>query len=607
MSRRTQSTSATTAGSLLLLSLVALTGCGTTSTATPATPTLATPATPPTMEQVEATLPEGTALLMAADVTLNLDDLSYTMEPLRRSTLTFGQEFPGVNLTGYLAASPCSTCLRLESIDLDPEKDLLSVSMAIRHPFPAFPDFPRKDLDAFDVKGIMLLATPTIGAYTFNSEVAPGVTAEGDVHTLINADGYTPVGRNLWTDSTFLNPAFADEQSTLNPFRFYQSDGLERRFRQGASFEARSYTFDVSRIFRQVRFLFAVVGNYATPIRTIADRPDARYFVPWFNQKEAYLIEGANLASAPVMVWKDASSQTTVEIKVADHQRGLASKGADLEWDDPANTLAFPSNVADVTVEIPAISDTPFTLIPPNSGTGTFADPFKYNIVVTNTKAASFGTYPMLIKTRDQFNDAAGWAIGKFTIPYDDDFDFENAITETGWVTGAPFPGTGAGWSVFASGGGNGKYWDDNNNAPYENNVGLTLDTPVFDLTFSSIRPVFEITHQYDLEPQFDGGAAFLSIDGGFSFDYSNPIPVLSGRDYDNDMFPKTGPFDVLAYKPAFTGDSEGNALTQFDLTKAAGKKGVVIRFVFSANSSGNGSTPPFYQGWSIYRAKMIP
>lgn len=587
----------------------ALTGCSAPASAPATDPALLPGTDSPvaTATRVEATLPEGAALMMAAEVTVHLDDLSYEMVPLRRNTLTFGEVFAGVNLTGYLAASPCSTCLRLETISLDPAKDLLSLAFAIRHPFPAYPSFPRKDLDAFDVKGVVLLPEPTIGAYQFNSEVAPGVKARGDFYSLRNADGYTSAGRSLWTDSTFINPAYATEQSTINPFKFYQSDGLERRFRQGQGFESRTYTFDVSRTFNTVRFLLAIIGNYGTPIRSRDDRPDARYFIPAFNQKEAYFIEGARLSSAPQLTWKDATSESVIEVKVADHQRNLPAKGAELDWDDPESTIAFSSNVAEVSIEAPVLSDSPFSLIPPTGGAGTFADPYRYNVNISNTKAASFGTYPMLIKTRDQVNSLAGWAVGNLHIPYDDEFERENPITQTGWITGAPVPGTGAGWSLFASAGPNGKYWDDNNNQPYENNVLLTLDTPPMDLTFSSALPVLELVHQYSLEPTLDGAAVFLSTDGGFTFDYRAPLTVLSGRGYDAEMLPKIGPFDVLAYKRAFTGDSEGSTTSQFDLSAAAGKKQVVCRFVFSTNSSGNGSTPPFYQGWSIYRVKLIP
>lgn len=592
--------------SLFIMATLALAGCGRPAPAT-APAVQPTPPLPPAAA-IENSLPAGTALLAVADVSVHLDDLSYELNHLTRSTAAFGDTFPGLLLSPYLGSDPCSTCLRLSQITLDPVKDLLTVQFGIRHPFPAIgAQFPRADLDAFDVKGIMLLPEPPTGAYTFNTQVASGVPVRGDVYSLVNADGYTSTGRNLWTDMSFLNPAWPTEQSTLNPFKFFQTDGLERRFRQGQGFEYRDFTINVARTFNTVRFLLAITCNYGQPIRNKTDRDQPQYFIPEFNQKEAYHVVVRKKETAPEIVWKDATSQTFVEVLVADHQRNLSAKGAALEWDDPSNTLAAASDVSGVEVEIPALSNTIFTSNTKLGGTGTFADPYRYEVLVTNNKAASFGTYPMLAKVTDQLPGFNAYAVGAIRIPYIDDFDRENAITQTGWTTGAYQSGTGPGWSIFDSGGATGKYFDDNGGVPYENSVTLLLNSPPIDLTWSSALPVLEVFHAFDTEPLVDGGAVFLSVDGGLNFDYTRPIPVISGTGYTSELLPKFAAQDVMAYKQAFHGNSEGGTTSQFDLSAAAGKPNVMVQFVFSTNSSGSGSNPPFYQGWSIFEVRIRP
>jgi hypothetical protein len=523
-----------------------------------------------------------------------------------RSAGAIGQTIPDALLSTYLTVTPCSTCMRMDVIGYHPDTGQIDLNIGIRHPLAAFnAGLPitaanRADLDVFDVMGIIIL--PKIDDVAFNYMIDGTRQVEVDPFTMVNPDGYTTSLNDVITDPSFLNPPWIEPLSTLNPFKSYFTSTQNRRFIQGEPFQTVTYTFDTRKISDVLRFYIAFRASYgvsASFARTISDpwgvgsRANPKYYVPEFNQIEAYDVvvgQTGNLA------WGDIGSTAQITVQCKDFQAGLTGLGRFIMEIDPQDAISFTSDVTRVVADIPAISNTIFQSTTPVSGSGIEGDPYQFEMIIQNNNAALFGTYPYLVVVEDSrsYQPIHAYQIGQLRIPYIDDFDpFDDSI---GWQV---HTFRGLGWSIVNNAGDN--FWDESNGSNYGDEDSTRLTSPVIDLTYSSAHPFLEITHNYVTQYRWDGGSVFLSLDGGTTFDYLEPIPVLSGKAYDSTILGNTLPDTLLSGKWGFTGNSEGNQVTQFDLTKAAYHANVCVQFVFEADQYTSGN------GWEIRNIKIQP
>jgi hypothetical protein len=124
---------------------------------------------------------------------LHIDSLNLTgeMTSLRSSSLEDVLET--VDITNFLQLAPCSDCVKLHAISLDPDGHLV-LSIGIRHPFSAGDPLKpisgknRGDLHVFNVEGYMI--SDGIGTNVFGllGEASGGFK-------LVNADGVFIVSR----------------------------------------------------------------------------------------------------------------------------------------------------------------------------------------------------------------------------------------------------------------------------------------------------------------------------------------------------------------------------------------------------------------------------
>lgn len=525
-----------------------------------------------------------------------------------RSAGAIGQTIPDALLSTYLTVTPCSTCMRLDVIGYHPDTGQIDLNIGIRHPLNVFnPTLPvtaanRADLDVFNVMGIIILQK--LDDVNFDYLIGGTKEVEVDPFTLVNPDGYTTSLNDVITNPAFINPSYTEPLSTLNPFKSYFTTSANRRFIQGEPFHTVTYTFDTRKVSDVLRFYIAFRASYgvsASFARTISDpwgvgsRANPKYYIPEFNQVDAYDVV---IGQTGDLIWGDTTSTAQITVQCKDFQAGLTGLGRFIMEIDPQDAISFTSDVARVVADIPAISSTIFQTTTPVSGSGIEGEPYQFAMTIQNYNGAMFGTYPYLIVVEDSrtYLPIHAYQMGRLRIPYIDDFDpYEESL---GWQV-QTFRGLG--WSIFNIGGNN-NVWDESNGGNYEDEECTRLKSPIIDLTYSSAHPFLEITHNYVTQFRWDGGSVFLSLDGGATFDYSEPIPVLSGKAYDTTILGSSLPDTLLSGRWGFTGNSEGNQVTQFDLTKAAYRSNVCVQFVFEADQyilSGH--------GWEIQNIKIQP
>ena len=153
-------------------------------------------------------------LLGAYELQINPNELSGDLIAKRSSSI--GEDYT-VGGMGFFTVSPCATCLKIKSVSLDLNNNIV-VTFNIRHPFPqGEPLEPptgknRLDLDIFD---LALLIKPTEGTPTF----FPLFTTDAYTGFPVEPDGYT----------TELGPALNDTSAI--PYFLVIDDSLPHRLR----------------------------------------------------------------------------------------------------------------------------------------------------------------------------------------------------------------------------------------------------------------------------------------------------------------------------------------------------------------------------------------
>jgi len=308
----------------------------------------------------------------AYNLTISNDGASVNLVPMRSSAI--GEDYI-VSGTAFFVLTPCLDCLRIISITLDINENIV-LGFAVKHPFPkGDPSNPesainRLDLDVFDLALVVnpLDISPILYPLT-NANVYTGVVR--------NADGYTNELSGVTGKDSILPYKICYENQNNNRFEMgtvYQP--FDVLFSPGAGF-----TFD----------LYLTMGYGASA--KLGTRLTPTYYVPEFNRKAAWKVEVAPVA------WY-TSNPSTVEINIYDWNHGATVAG---DYPDPAHTnyIRASSDVQSVTVEVPGMTDTIQTAVLTDSTTNGWDDPLTYSATFTNENLLPEGFYTGIVKVVD--------------------------------------------------------------------------------------------------------------------------------------------------------------------------------------------------------------
>ena len=315
------------------------------------------------------------------------------------------------DVTQYFISTPCGDCFNIDALGITDE-GYLDIIFKMKHPYQDTSK--RKDLDVFDVRGIMIFEGDT----TFSA--LPHIDLDGDgfvdsppkgnFEKLANADGYT-----YHYDNVALDLYGLDIEGSLNPYRnFFVENNPEadyegvfipwHKMAQGSPFDKKHYLIKLDDGGETLNLIFVIEASYGQsalfniPSVDPGSRMNPMYFNPEFNRKEAYDIRVdpiENLTAA------DLHSETTVTIHVEDWQNSQTS-GWNME--DPGS-IRYRSNVASVYLNVPEISATLYTATTPDSGNGTHLNPYVFSFDVLNDQGAPEGEYTGLVAVMDQYQE----------------------------------------------------------------------------------------------------------------------------------------------------------------------------------------------------------
>jgi Tol biopolymer transport system component len=328
-------------------------------------------------------------MLGAYELSINPDN--NTAELIAKRTSAIGESYV-ISGIGFFTISPCSTCLKIKSIELGLDGDVV-LSFLISHPFtkgdilkpPSAIN--RLDLDVFDVALIIapLESTPAIYGLT-------GTSAYTDI--CIKADGFTTELNEIIEDSSAL-PYYLviddsiESTSTYNLFEMGTSD-----VEFDAVFNLNSGNLDFD--------LYLTMGYGWSAMKP--DRLEPQYYNPEFNRKAAWKVdvtppEGAE-TPAIGNTWDDADDTTpyNVTVEVYDWQIGA---NIDPELTNPTDIYAA-SGVSNVSVEIPGMNNALQSVATAGSGAGTHDDPLVYTVPIANENLLEEGEYIGLVKVTDE-------------------------------------------------------------------------------------------------------------------------------------------------------------------------------------------------------------
>jgi hypothetical protein len=348
---------------------------------------------------------EGQGFLGLFSGTASLDNLSIELSPLRKSSLTDTLEV--VDITNFLALAPCSDCVKIKSVSLNGDGNLVA-TIGIRHPFPAGDPLKpitgrnRGDLHVFNVEGIV--AAQSGSTYQF-PVLGVSIADSG----LANPDGYT----------TYLDP-YLDEiyptDADSHPYVMHFDDYTEGNFSpdnpmgfdsvttpppsgnlvmpMGSDYDDQDYIFDFSGS-PEFNFIFAVGCTYAVSAATKIQRFSPEYRVPQHNKKAASEV-WVDVTSND-LVAGDTLSSADLSIHVLDISHGVPAG-------DNLNEMKYESNVAGIMIELPGIISGLHTDYVEAGGDG--RDPLNsltFTTTITNSAGGGDGTYRGLVKVLDSY------------------------------------------------------------------------------------------------------------------------------------------------------------------------------------------------------------
>jgi hypothetical protein len=356
----------------------------------------------------------GYASLGAFEVVLNADNLQGEINPVSRSASIIGDNYQ-LDGTKFFVDQPCANCFRMDGFGINSDGNII-VDFSIKHPFEDITK--RLDLDAFDVKLILIsdadagfgyMEFPLSGPVDTNGD-AVEENISGNTRFVLNADGYTTHLDMVAELPEKYPPEGLGYDGNLNPYKFFfvednpdpVLEGFEipnHRMQQGATWDSKRFEIKFPTGGGFIKFIAAIEVAYGqSAVRYTRLYPV--YYLPQFNQKEAYSISVSDSTNS---LNTQYDSRTTLHVEVADWQNDYL---IDLNYPDSDNTLGleYLSDIYRCTVEIPQITPSAVIQLAPGSGgTGRTTDPVRFDIEVANLSSPPVtpGTYTGLIVVED--------------------------------------------------------------------------------------------------------------------------------------------------------------------------------------------------------------
>ncbi len=346
----------------------------------------------------------GVGMLGLFNLSIDPSNVTASLAPVRQAALTDVLEV--VDITNFLTLAPCTDCVKLKSVSIDPDGNPV-LSIGIKHPFP--PGDPlkpitgqnRADLHVLNVEGIVVSNSPTTNFPSINAHVS-------GMH-LINADGFSGYLDNSLDD-------IFPTDATIHPYKLHFDDYSTGNFNEsnpmgfesvtnpppsgnlvmamGCDYDYQDYVFQLD---DRNDFIFAVGCTYAVSSASKNERFSPEYRIPQHNKKAASEVSLEIISND--LKGEDVSSTAQIEIHVVDINHGVAV-GEEL------NEMLADSSVNNIRIEIPSVTDTPLVIDGSSaiSGTGhSPSDPLIYEGTITNTLGAVEGNYSGLIKVTDNY------------------------------------------------------------------------------------------------------------------------------------------------------------------------------------------------------------
>lgn len=409
-----------------------------TDTPTAPSPPARTPLAPVVFPQLTSPLPvgldpstngeSGSGVMGLYGLNIDAVSLDATLEPLTRG-VQLGEDFE-VDVTDFFRKSPCTDCLQVTGLSLDPSGNVL-VDIEARHPFAVPPPGSgRLDLHVFDME--LQVAVPGLSGnpdfYT-NSQIdtrLSGVTSNVKIMKpgfLTNADGYASHLTRIIDDIT-------GSEATLYPFVLMKiEEPVSGQYNPATVSGFADLTNPVGyNVFgmgqagtaqlnldfngaEQVGVVLALDAKYGVsargniPVGQPGNRRSPRYFLPEYNRKEAWRV--LTNVTANTLIDTSASSFATIDIEINDWQHSLGTVNPGYVFTTASlDSLRQSSDVASVSISAPDLMAAPVTSSTPVSGDGSIANPLLYTMTVNNTLLAAAGEYFATIAVRDELRAA---------------------------------------------------------------------------------------------------------------------------------------------------------------------------------------------------------
>jgi hypothetical protein len=375
---------------LLILVLSAfITGCSSSNNQSPTIPadfnspdSMSIPIIAPSM--INNTF-SATGIMGIYTLTLDNENLQFELTPARN--ISIGESYI-VSGSAFFTMTPCSDCLKIDSICLDPDGNVV-LGMSVKHPFrkgdPLKPPSAvnRLDLDVFD---LALLIKPV----DITPQSYPLVGTDAFPAILVNADGYTSELSGVTGDQSAIPFKITSENSDFNRFEMstdYTPFDIILSPGSGITFN-----------------LFLTMGYGASA--TKAERLMPTYYLPEFNRKAAWkiVVTPPNGSDPPSMsnTWNDSdtTSEHSITIDIYDWNYGGTVSAS---YPDPYNPnfISASSDVGSVLVEVPGMKSSVVNAITSDTTSNGWDDPLTYTASFANENALPAGVYYGIVKVTD--------------------------------------------------------------------------------------------------------------------------------------------------------------------------------------------------------------
>ena len=342
-------------------------------------------------------------------VSIDADSLEYTMEPVsKRQVDAIGDSFEveiSNFMTGWFENIECQDCLRIESIGMFGNNDIL-LDVAMRHPLDSvFRQTVRADLDVFDPR-LILIVDGTDTRFTQTNGIGISDTPiVGNFDFMKNADGYTSHFDNRAEIVEYIGTP-RNYNGNLNPYKYffvdidpspvvYGKDNPSHRMRMSNKTDIQRLRLKNPGAGGTLDFEMVVEVSYVQSA-TQFTRMSPFYHIPEGNQKEAYKV----FTSMPRSIAEGDATPLDFAVYVEDWQNSTPI--------GPLNDqVRARSDVVGVTVEIPGVSSALGGSTISLSGFGVLYYPYEYNITmpVDLAPTAAGNPYLALIAVEDELNN----------------------------------------------------------------------------------------------------------------------------------------------------------------------------------------------------------